>query len=213
MTDAEIIKLVERAETTAGEPTADDGCHTCGYPPCDAVHLTLPHRHAYVDPRPLAMLALIGRQLLDDRDAAVLKRTRDVFTLKCDNEALTLQLRLRISALAELTADVERGRFVDRTLQADNERLQMELMDYQNGEVATEAATEREVHARETQRLQAALSDQGRGIERLRAERDRARALGHELVGLAFHVQSDAKDRRIEKIKAELGFERCSGRS
>ena len=90
MTDTEITALVEWAEATVGDPTADDGCRVCGYPPCDDIHMTLPHRHAYVDPRPIAMLAVIGRQLLDERDA-----------LKRDYEVLAMQLRLRTEALAE----------------------------------------------------------------------------------------------------------------
>lgn len=202
MTNAEITEIVEWAESTAGEPTADDGCRTCGYAPCDAVHLTLPHRHAYVDPRPLAMLALVGRQLLDERDAAVLKRTRDVFALKCDNESLATQLRLRTSALADLTADVERGRFEDRALQVENERLQMELMDYQDGDAVRELAADREIYIREMQRLSEALSNQGKGIARLCAERDRARILNLELVDLASQAPSNERDRRIEEIAA-----------
>ena len=203
MTNAEITALVEWAEASmAAEPTTDVGCRTCGYPPCDAVRLTLPHRHAYVDPRPLAMLASVGRQLLDARDAAVLKRTRDVFALKCDNEALATQLRLRTSALDELTADVERGRFEDRVLQAENERLQLEFMDYQDGDAVRELAADRDVHVQQSLRLQTALSDQGKCIMRLCAERDRARILNLELVDLASQAPSNERDRRIEEIAA-----------
>ena len=213
MAHAEITALIEWAETTVSEPGEADGCRTCGYSPYDAIHLTLPHRHPYVDPRPLAMLATIGRQLLDERDAAVRKLAHETFVLKCDNDSLALQLRLRVKALEELAADAERGRFEDRALQVandhlkeENDQLRQEIEDYKNSEAVAEVAVEREIHIRETQKWWAALSAQGRGIERLRAERNRARALGHELAGLAFHVPSDEKDRRIAEIDGELGF-------
>jgi len=206
MTDAEITALVEWAETSTNEPARNANCCTCDHPPCATVLPPMPNQHSYGDQRPLALLALVGRHLLDARAAASLKSTKDVFALKCDNKSLELQLRLRTRALAELTADVESGRFRDRALQVENERLHLEIMDYQSTEIVAEANAEREMHARESQRLQTALSAQGRGIQRLRAERDRACALGHELAGLAFHLPSEARDHRIKEINAALGF-------